>query len=249
LAFLQAAPFAHAGPVRQQAWRLAPQQVPFSQLPALHGVPLATQVPPVSQQAMSVAGPLHLLPAQQAFPAAPHTWQEPAAQTSFTPHVVPASKHVLLLMQQFPPVHALDAQHISVDPPHVEQLPLRQTLPAVLQLVSFATHVLSAGSQQAPAPVHAVPLRQHPRPLPPHGEHEPWKHTSLVPPHARPEPTHMLSVGSQQAVASVHEAPGQQALPVTPHGGASGGESFGASAGESTGESTGESFVESALES
>ena len=59
----------------------------------------------------------------------------------------------------------------------------------------------------------------------------------------------MLSVGSQQAVASVHEAPGQQALPVTPHGGASGGESFGASAGESTGESTGESFVESALES
>ena len=81
LAFLQAAPFAHAGAVRQHAWRLAPQQVPFSQVPAMHAVLLATQVPSVSQQAMSVAGPLHLLPAQQTFPAAPHAWQAPAAQT------------------------------------------------------------------------------------------------------------------------------------------------------------------------
>jgi hypothetical protein len=69
---VHAAPFAHALPVRQHASPLAPQHVPFSQVPAAQAVLLATQVPLVSQQPTSVAGPLHLLPAQQTSPAAPH---------------------------------------------------------------------------------------------------------------------------------------------------------------------------------
>lgn len=173
LVAVQAAPFAHALPVRQHACPLAPQHVPFWQVPAKHAVLLAAHVPLVSQQPTSVGGPLHLLPAQHTSPEAPHAWQEPAAQTSFVPHVVPASMQVLLAMQQLPLVHSLEAQHIWVDPPHFVQLPLRQRLPAVLQLVLSATQVLSAGSQHAPAPVHAVPLRQHPRLLPPQGEHAP----------------------------------------------------------------------------
>jgi hypothetical protein len=76
-------------------------------------------------------------------------------------------------MQQLPFVHWLAAQHISVEPPHVVQLPLRHSLPEVLQLVLLATQVLSAGSQQAPAPVHAVPLGQHPAPVAPQSEHAP----------------------------------------------------------------------------
>jgi hypothetical protein len=169
----QAAPFAHAFPVRQHASPLAPQHVPFSHVPEAQAPLLATQVPLVSQQPMSVGTPLHLLPAQQTSPAAPHAWQEPAAQTSFVPHVVPASRHVLLPWQQLPLVHWLDAQHISVEPPHFVQLPLRHRLPEVLQSVLLATQVLSAESQQAPAPVHAVPLRQQPRLLPPQVEHAP----------------------------------------------------------------------------
>ena len=124
----------------------------------------------------------------------------------------------MLPRQQLPFVHRLEAQHISVDPPHFVQLPLRQTLPAVLQSVLLATHVLSAESQQAPAPVHAVPLRQHPRLLPPQVEHAPWKHTWLVPPHARLGPTQVLSVGSQQSLALVHDAPEQHTFPVPPQG-------------------------------
>ena len=160
-------------PTRQHASPLPPQHVPFSQVPRAHAPLLATQVPLVSQQPISVGTPLHLLPAQQASPAAPHAWQEPAAQTSFVPHVVPARRHVLLAWQQFPFVHWLDAQHVSVDPPHFVQLPFRQRLPAVLQSVLLATHVLSAESQQAPVPVHAVAPRQQPRPLPPQVEHDP----------------------------------------------------------------------------
>jgi hypothetical protein len=76
-------------------------------------------------------------------------------------------------MQQLPFVHRLAAQHAWVEPPHGEQVPLRHSFPEVLQLVSLATHVLSAGSQQAPEPVHVVPLGQHPRPLPPHSEQVP----------------------------------------------------------------------------
>jgi hypothetical protein len=159
--------------VGQHAWPLAPQHVPFSQVPEAQAVLLATQLPLVSQQPISVAGPLHLLPAQQTSPAAPHAWQAPAAHTSLIPHVVPARRHVLLAMQQLPFVHWLAAQHAWVDPPHVVQLPLRHSLPVVLQLVSLATQVLSAGSQQAPDPVHAVPLGQHPLPLPPQSEQLP----------------------------------------------------------------------------
>ena len=167
------APVAHAVPVAQQASPLAPQQVPFSHVPAMHAPALATQEPFVSQQPDSVGGPLHLLPAQQTSPAAPQAWQAPAAQISFAPQVLPTRRHVPLGMQQLPPVHPFDAQHISVDPPHFVQLPLRHTLPGVPQLVLLPKQVPSVGSQQAPAAEHAGPLRQHPRPMMPHGEHAP----------------------------------------------------------------------------
>jgi hypothetical protein len=210
-------PLAHAWPVAQQASPLAPQQVPFSQVPAAQAVLFATHRPSVSQQPSSVGGPLHLLLAQHTFPCAPHCWQDPAAQTSLTPQVVPASRHVPP-MQQLPPVHWFDAQQISVDPPHFVQVPAVQTFPAVLQFVLLPTQVLSAESQHAPGPVHAVPLKQHAEPLGPQVEHVPWKQTLLAPAHARSDPTHVLSVGSQQSVAARHAAPGQQVPPVPPQG-------------------------------
>jgi hypothetical protein len=172
LPFLQA-PVAHAVPVRQQASPLAPQQVPFSHVPAMQAVLLATHEPFVSQQPVSVGGPLHLLPAQQTSPAAPQAWHAPAAQISFAPQVLPTRRHVLFAMQQLPPVHSFEAQHISVDPPHVVQLPFRHSLPVVLQLVLLPTQVPSAGSQHAPAAEQAGPLTQHPRPTMPQGEHAP----------------------------------------------------------------------------
>jgi hypothetical protein len=64
------APFAHARPVGQHASVLAPQQIPFSQVPAAHAALLATHIP-VSQQPISPSTPLHRWPAQQASPAAP----------------------------------------------------------------------------------------------------------------------------------------------------------------------------------
>jgi hypothetical protein len=76
-------------------------------------------------------------------------------------------------MQQFPPVHAFPAQQICVDPPQVVHVPARQTLPVVLQLVSSATQVPVAGSQQAPAFVQTAPARQQAAPVAPQVEHAP----------------------------------------------------------------------------
>jgi len=133
---------------------------------------LATQILPVSQQPISVATPLHRLLAQHASPAAPQAWQIPPAQTSFTPQVVPAWTQAFPT-QQFPPVHCLPAQQISVDAPQVVHAPSRQTLPALLQLLWAATHVSLAGSQHAAAPVQATPLGQQAEPVAPHAEQAP----------------------------------------------------------------------------
>lgn len=77
-------PFAHAAPppsVGQHACPVPPQfwQLPFTHVPVVHGLPLATHwLPPaVSQQ----PPPLHTSPAQQAKPLAPHAWHSPPEQT------------------------------------------------------------------------------------------------------------------------------------------------------------------------
>ena len=165
-------PFAQARPVRQHTCPLAPQQVAFSQVPTAQAALLATHPPLVSQQPICPGTPLQRLFAQQASPAAPQAWHAPAAQTSFTPQVVPARRQVFP-MQQFPPVHWFAAQHISADAPQAVHRPLRQRLPAVLQLVSLATQALLAGSQQAPAPVQAGPVRQQAAAVAPQVEQRP----------------------------------------------------------------------------
>jgi hypothetical protein len=48
-----------------------------------------------------------------------------------------------------------------------------QIVPCVEQSAFASTHLLAAGSQQAPAPVHAGPLVQHTSPDPPHCEQVP----------------------------------------------------------------------------
>jgi hypothetical protein len=205
----------------------APQHAPLVHVPPVEHLAVGKMhwSLPGSQQSR----PKQVLPAQQysfCFPQAPHA---PCSQT------VPGSPVQVLpcwtqletaatATQQFPFVQVLEAQQSCVAPPQSVHAPPVQTLacpPAVVvQSVLLPTQAWSSGSQQEPAPVQAVPVRQHAAPFAPHVEHAPLKQTLFAPPHATSGPTHVLFVGSQHAPAAEHSVllPRQHASPVAPHG-------------------------------
>jgi hypothetical protein len=130
--------------------------------------------------------PVHMLPAQQAPPAAPHGGVHTLLMhVSPLAHFAAFATQVLFVSQQPPAAHAVPppVQHAFPEPPQFWHVPAMHV--PLVHAPFTPMQMLPPAVSQHPPPLHVFPA-QHPAPPTPHAPQMPLLHTELFCEHAAP---------------------------------------------------------------